>query len=110
MCPPLALAGIAKRLSAEQILESIVLPNKSIAAGYENVVITMKDKVSYAGLLKSENENELVLESPEDGKVRLKKNEIATRVRGLSAMPEDLTKFLTRRGLRDLVAYLETLK
>ena len=104
------LAGIAKRLSAEQILESIVLPNKSIAAGYENVVITMKDKVSYAGLIKSENDNALVLESPEDGNVILKKNEILNRVRGLSAMPEDLTKFLTRRDLRDLVAYLETLK
>ncbi len=104
------LTGVGKRLTREQLLESIVLPNRTIAAGFENATIVLKGGASHAGLVKSETATELVLDSPEDGKLTLKKSDIEKRLRGLSAMPEGMDKLMTRRELRDLVEYLAGLK
>ena len=104
------LTGVGKRLTREQLLESIVLPNRTIAAGFENATIVLKSGVSHNGLVKSETATELVLDSPEDGKLTLKKSDIEKRLRGLSAMPEGMDKLMTRRELRDLVEYLAGLK
>jgi len=104
------LTGVGKRLTREQLLESIVLPNQTIAAGFENATIVLKGGVSHNGLVKSETATELILDSPEDGKLTLKKSDIEKRLRGLSAMPEGMDKLMTRRELRDLVEYLAGLK
>jgi quinoprotein glucose dehydrogenase len=104
------LTGLGTRQNREYILESLILPNKQVAAGFESVLVTLKNGMAYAGVLKSENDNELVLNSPEDGLLKLKKADIASRVRGLSAMPEGLNNILTKRDLRDLVEFLVNLK
>jgi quinoprotein glucose dehydrogenase len=104
------LGGIAKRQSRDYFLESILEPNKQIAPGFENIVVTLKDGNVAAGLVKSEDANELILNSPEDGIVKIPKEQIAKRERGLSSMPEGLGKMLTKFELRDLVEYLATLK
>ena len=70
----------------------------------------MKGGSNHSGLVKSETATELVLDSPEDGKLTLKKADIDKRIRGLSAMPEGVDKLMTRRELRDLVEYLSGLK
>ena len=106
--PP--LTSVAQRLTRGQLLESIVLPNATIALGYENVTLVLKSGANPSGLVKSETADELVLDSPEDGKLNVKKVDIVKRQRGLSAMPEGLDKLMTRRELRDLVEYLSTLK
>jgi quinoprotein glucose dehydrogenase len=105
-----ALDKIARQRSREYLLEAVILPNKAMASGFENVVIMLKNGVSHAGLVKSEDEGEVRLESPEAGPVQIPKSDIASRRRGLSAMPEGVEQFLTRRELRDLVEYLATLK
>ncbi|NBV24864.1 MAG: hypothetical protein EBS05_23460 [Proteobacteria bacterium] len=104
------LTSVGKRLTREQILESIVLPNKTIAAGFENATLVLKGGANHSGLVKSENATALVLDSPEDGKLTLNKADIEKRIRGLSAMPEGLDKLMTRRELRDLVEFLSSLK
>ena len=104
------LLGVGKRLTREQLLESIVLPNQTLAAGFENATIVLKGGSNHSGLVKSETATELVLDSPEDGKLTLKKADIEKRIRGLSAMPEGVDKLMTRRELRDLVEYLSGLK
>lgn len=104
------LLGVGKRLTREQLLESIVFPNRVIAAGFENATIVLRGGANHAGLVKSETATELVLDSPEDGKLTLKKADIEKRIRGLSAMPEGVDKLITRRELRDLVEFLSTLK
>ena len=70
----------------------------------------MKSGASYTGVFKSENEKELVLNSPEDGIVKIAKADIKTRNRGSSGMPEGLGQILSKRDIRDLVEYLATLK
>jgi quinoprotein glucose dehydrogenase len=104
------LTGIGARKSREYILESITYPNKQIAAGFEGVVLTMKDHNIYAGTLKKETETMIDLLSPEDGPIQVKKADIEKRERGQSGMPEELRQVLSKRDLRNLVEYLSGLK
>ncbi|MGI8965365.1 MAG: c-type cytochrome, partial [Limisphaerales bacterium] len=104
------LNGVAAKHPREYLLESIVLPNKQVAPGFESVLVVLKDGTSYAGTLKSETDNELVLNSPEDGIVKVVKKEICKREKGLSGMPPELAQVLSKRDLRDLVEFLAGLK
>lgn len=106
--PP--LDGIGKRQTRDYLLESIVLPNAKIAAGFENLIITLRNGTSVAGMVKSENANQLVLNSPEDGEVKINPRDISKRTIGLSAMPEGMAQMLSKRELRDLVEYLSRVK
>ncbi|MFN0068912.1 MAG: c-type cytochrome, partial [Limisphaerales bacterium] len=100
------LTGLAKTRGAEYVLEAILHPNKDIAPGYENVVITRKSGGALAGVLKSETATELVLDVPEDGRMTIPKADIADRQRGLSSMVEGLGELITPREMRDLIAAL----
>jgi putative heme-binding domain-containing protein len=82
------------------------LPNAEIAAGFENVVLTRKDGATVTGVLKSETADALVLDTPEDGRVTVKKSDLTKRERGPSAMIEGLGELMTRQELRDVVAAL----
>jgi len=104
------LTGIGTRKTREYLLESIVLPNKEVAVGFESVIVTMQNGTTYAGTVKSDTAAELELNSPEDGLLKLKKTEIKSRERGLSGMPEELRQVLTKQDLRDLVEFLSGLK
>ena len=98
------------RQPREYLLESIVHPNKQIAAGFENLLVTMKDGTVYAGLLKAEDDAQIELNSPEDGLLKLRKADIKSRDRGLSAMPEELRQVLDKQDLRNLIEFLSSLK
>ncbi len=104
------LAGLVAKKGREYALESIVLPNRVIAQGFESLLVVMKNGQSFAGLVKGETGEELTLNSPEDGILKLKKADIAKRTPALSPMPETLTEVLTKREIRDLVEFLSTAK
>jgi quinoprotein glucose dehydrogenase len=61
------LTGIGTRKDREYIAESIMHPNAQIAVGWENVLLTMTNDTSYAGLLTKETSDALEINSPEDG-------------------------------------------
>lgn len=107
------LSGIGKRQSREYLLESILQPNAKIAAGFENVVLTLNDGSTVAGALKAEADAELAVEvTGEDGfpvVTKVAKVAVKQRERGPSAMPEGLGDQFTPFELRDLVEYLATL-
>jgi quinoprotein glucose dehydrogenase len=104
------LTHVGTRRDREYILESIVSPNKQIAQGFESLLVTTKDGTTFAGVVKSQSPTELVLNSPEDGIVKIKVSDIKTRERGLSAMPEGLATLLGRHDVRDLVEFLSSCK
>jgi quinoprotein glucose dehydrogenase len=104
------LSHVSAQKDRRYLLESIVFPNRQIAQGYESVMVTLKNDESYAGVFKSENENELVINTPQSGLVTVKKKDIETRQKSLSPMPEGMAQILSKRDLRDLIAYLSTLK
>ena len=104
------LAGIGQKQPREYLLESLVAPNAKIAPGFESVTLTMKNGTLHAGSVKQETTEELVLNSPEEGFLTLRKSDITDRQRGLSGMPEGLGQTLSKRDLRDLVEFLATVK
>jgi quinoprotein glucose dehydrogenase len=106
--PPLTKIGAEK--TREYLLESILFPNKEIAKGYgqETFALTNGDIVS--GRIEGETEAEVALILPDGQKKKIAKDGIRARKPGLSAMPEDIAKPLSKRDLRDLVAFLSGLK
>ena len=105
------LRGLGKRMTREQILQAIVDPNASIAAGYENVLIEKTNGELIGGVLTRETADELSLKGLEDGRVvSVKLGEVKTRTRGLSSMVPELVDVLGKRNLRDLIEYLAGLR
>jgi quinoprotein glucose dehydrogenase len=107
------LAGIITRHDREYILESILFPNKQIAPGFENVVVKTKNREVYAGIVKKETPDDLLISISDEGVttlVTVKKSNIKSRQRGLSAMPEGLGRVLSKEDVRDVVEFLATLK
>jgi quinoprotein glucose dehydrogenase len=103
------LTQIGKEKDSKYLLEAIVYPEAQIAKGYETTVIADDLGTVHTGIVKQENEDFIDLIKADGSQVRVIKDEIVGRRRGQSAMPADLTKYMTKRELRDLVAYLKTL-
>ena len=103
------LKGIGGKQTREYLLESILFPNKNIAENYVTEVVTMKDGATFIGVKKNETETELLINSLKDGLQILDKNRIQERKHGLSAMPAETAQLLSKREVRDLVAFLSSL-
>ena len=103
------LTHVAAQKNREYFLESIVLPNKQIAAGFDSVMVTLKNDETISGVLKSETPDELVLNSPQKGLTKIKKSEIISRTRSLSPMPEGIGQILSKHDLQNLIAFLSGL-
>jgi quinoprotein glucose dehydrogenase len=104
------LSHVGSQKDRQYLLESIVLPNKQIAQGFDSVTVVTKDGDVQAGVLKSETPTELILNSADNGLVTVKKDNIRTRRAALSPMPEGLGQILPKQDLRNLVEFLSSLK
>jgi quinoprotein glucose dehydrogenase len=104
------LTGIGTRQKRDYLLESIVLPSRQIARGFETVVLSLHNGKTCAGVLKQETDKTVQLMTPEGKLLVVPKDEIDERQTGKSAMPEDLTQHLSRREIRDLVEFLAGLR
>ena len=91
-----ALDGIGAKVDRDYLLESIVNPNATIAKGYDFFLITLKNGQGYAGIIKSETDKEVVINSPEDGIVTVKTADIKERIKGPSGMPPGLQLVATK--------------
>ena len=106
--PP--LTGLGSSRTRSKILESILFPNKEIVPGYGQELVQTEDGNIIVGRLRSETERELVLFLPQGLEERIPKSRVKARKPGLSAMPDDVAKALSRRELRNLMAYLGQLR
>jgi quinoprotein glucose dehydrogenase len=106
--PPLTVVGAQRK--REEILESILFPNKVIVQGYAQELFKMKDDSIEIGRVEKETPIEVLLVLADGRKKRLPKSDIQGRKIGLSAMPEDIAKALSKRDVRDLVAFLSGLR
>jgi quinoprotein glucose dehydrogenase len=108
--PP--LNGLAAQPGKDRryLLESIVFPSAQIAKGYESAIVTLADGRVVSGVVKEDTPKGLKLVTPENRELVIPADEIEGRRTGPSAMPDDLHGKLTRRELRDLVEFLNTLR
>lgn len=108
------LAGLALREKPAAILQSLTEPNAVITPGYGMTVVTLEDETIIAGtpiedLSSGDSPADLlVLRTPEGAVERIEKSRIREQSPPVSPMPP-LGLSLSRRDLRDLMAYLLTL-
>ena len=104
------LAGISSRHDAAYLLQSIVVPSAKLAPGYSPVAVTMKDGTIVAGMLMKDTETEVVVQNIETKKETVcLKSDIKTLPPAMSTMPP-MGAILTKSEIRDLVAFLSSLK
>ncbi|MGH7968096.1 MAG: HEAT repeat domain-containing protein, partial [Limisphaerales bacterium] len=84
------LSHVGAQKDRQYLLESIVMPNKQIAQGFDSVMVLLKNGDSQAGVLKSESPEKLVINTPDNGLVNIDKSNIQMRKAALSPMPEGM--------------------
>jgi putative membrane-bound dehydrogenase-like protein len=104
--PALAKIGANGR---EHLLESLVLPQAKVAAGFGLMTATRKDGTVAAGSFLEEKDGKLVLSQPDGSKLEIPLGEIASRTAPVSTMPP-MDAILKPAELRDLVDFLSSLR
>ncbi len=104
------LTDIGKTKDRRYLLEAIVNPDAKIAENFETAVILTEDDEVLTGIVKSETKDKVTLMTAEGKMLEIETDAITVRKKGKSSMPSDLIKHMSRRELRDLVAYLASLK
>ena len=103
------LAGAGARHDARGLLESMLDPAAKVSPGFALTSVTTRDGAAVAGWWMAETATTLTVKLPEGGTKTLEKSTIASQTPPLSTMPP-MGTLLTPRELRDVVAYLQTLK
>ena len=100
-----SLADAAKRFTVAHLVESVLLPNKTISPVFKATLLVTKDGKSYTGLVTSETGEKIEMILPDTNKLAIPTSEIEERsLQDISPMPQGLVK--TPEELRDLLAYL----
>ena len=105
--PP--LESIGRLHPAPYLLEALANPSAVIAPGYGMATVTLKDGTTLAGTILSETFDRILLRQPDGVEVSAASSAMEGRTPPISVMPP-MHGILTPRQIRDVVAYLETLK
>ena len=105
--PNLKSIGLEK--DRAYLLDSLVNPQAAIAPGYGMITLTLKSGESVAGAFQSEKNGVIELRDPEGKTTRIKAADVKERSPVVSTMPP-MGLILSKRDVRDIVAYLATLK
>ena len=108
--PASAPAPAASRERRVSPCEPIVLPNKEIAQGFAQSIFLLQSDAIETGRVEKEDDRQVVILQADGVRKTILKSDIKARKLGLSAMPEDEVKHLTKRELRDVVEFLASLK
>ncbi|QRR00458.1 c-type cytochrome [Dyadobacter sandarakinus] len=104
------LTQLGTRFSVHDMLESIIIPDKTISDQYASIAYTLKDGQSVVGRQINEDANfYYIAQNPFDSKTvrKLSKKEVASsKISTVSVMLPGLINGLNPDELRDLVAYL----
>ena len=104
-----SLQGVADRLSPGELLESMLYPHAELVSGYGIQTLKIKDGRTVTGAQLEETEEEIKLKQT-DGKIEaFSKSDISSMTEPIGTMPS-MKQILSKRELRDLVAYLSTLR
>lgn len=103
-----SLANIGHELDKETLLEALVLPSARLAPGFGMATLTMQNDEIVGGTIMAEDEKSITLRLPGDENRTFEKSALKDRQNIPSAMPS-MGDVLSKRQLRDLVAFLSTL-
>ena len=103
------LRSIGTQRDAAYLLESLITPSAKIATGYGIVNVTLKDKSEVSGTLAKETPQAVTVRMFDGRQQIIPRSEIAAQTPPVSIMPP-MQGILQARELRDVVAYLGSLK
>lgn len=103
------LAGIGNTLTRQQLLEAIIRPSARLAPGYETVYITRNDGSATAGTVLERSPDNIRIKVGKEDIETIAMSDIAEEESLPSSMPTMEDK-LSRREVRDLVAFLSSLQ
>nr|WP_136252835.1 PVC-type heme-binding CxxCH protein [Ningiella ruwaisensis] len=103
------LSDIGNLHDNRYLLESIVDVQASIAPGYGTVVLTLNNGSVISGIYQGETEETIKLEREENLIEEFSRDDIASIQQPVSGMPP-MHRFLDDYQIRDLVAYMSSLK
>lgn len=104
------LSDIAERQTPEYILQSIINPNAAIAPGFDVVAFTLADGGFEAGTILSETATEITLRDADGNVKKIDPSKVTERAAAPSSMPPIFALVLKRQELRDLLAFVKTLR
>lgn len=97
--------------SGRDLIESILLPSATFAQGYDTFSVTLRDGEELSGIRVRQPDDSFVLRTASGAEIRLQQDQLKSVERlSLSVMPEGLLGALSREEIRDLFAYLQSLK
>ena len=102
------LLGVALRLDAHGLLESLIEPSAKIADGFGSATLELKDGSTKGGIIVGETETTLDLREGESDVWRVQKSDLKEMPHPVSAMLP-MGTILTPKEVRDVIAWLLTL-
>jgi putative heme-binding domain-containing protein len=105
-----SLLGVAKRFGRDDLLTSVVDPNRDVPPRYRPTRVVTTDGKAFVGMIVYEAVDGVILQTGADTTVRVAGENIESkRTVDTSLMPAGLLDKLTDREVADLMAYLRTL-
>jgi putative membrane-bound dehydrogenase-like protein len=103
--------GTVQNRGKGDLLADILMPNRSIAAGYESYVVQLRSGGILDGVIGNQSTNTVTLRHEEGKQDVIQRKDIKSMyVTNLSAMPEDLEKQVDANQMADLLGYLKNSK
>ncbi|HYG74423.1 MAG TPA: HEAT repeat domain-containing protein [Planctomycetota bacterium] len=104
------LAGIGAGSQLDYLTEAVMLPSKVVKEGFEAGVVVTKSGEFHSGIIKSKNDDEVVLKDAINGEMTFAMANVKRfKQGGSSLMPNSLTAPLTRGETLDLIRFLSEL-
>ena len=100
-----SLAGAAARFTVPYLVESVLIPSRSISPVFRATLFVLRDGKTLSGLVLSETSGKIELLMPDATRKTIPAAEVEERkLQDVSPMPAGLVK--TPQELSDLLAYL----
>ena len=104
------LSRIGEIRDRRDFIEAIAFPSATIARGYEPVTVIVSGR-TITGIIRGETAKEVTIMTPGRSETTLPRDEIEDIIpNAVSIMPQGLDRNLTPDELRDVVAFLASLK
>lgn len=105
------LSRIGQVRTARDLAEAILLPSATFTNGFESYLISTHSGLAHNGLIRRETADSIYLLTTDRTEVRIARDQVEEMLpSGVSVMPQGLEKAFTIQQLRDLIAFLVSLK
>ncbi len=104
------LDGIGNRHARSYLLESLVMPDKAIAEGFATTVVELHSGDLIAGVISKDQDGVLEIMTAEGESKKIAWDRISSRRQSKASAMPSMAGTLTKRQIRDLIAYLASLR